>query len=98
MIRKYFLIYYRHGHGTLSVRLSNGNLKQLYVGEWRHNKKHNHGRQYFSDGIYNGEYQCGDRSGNGMMWYNDDNESMYVGQWKRDKHHGPGVLINGLDI
>lgn len=88
------LKYKRNGEGSLRVRLPNGDFQRLCTGEWRNNHKFNHGREYFPDGVYSGEYLNGNRSGNGIMWYYENN-SMYIGHWKLDKHHGAGVLFNG---
>lgn len=87
----------RHGHGVLLLRLPNGDLKRIYVGHWENNQRYNHGRQYYPEGIYNGEWQRGARSGLGMMWMYKD-KSSYMGEWLHDKYHGAGILFEGKSL
>lgn len=88
------LFVFRCGHGTLLRRMSNGDFKRLYVGEWLSNSQSALGRQYFPDGIYNGDWENGLRAGFGIMWYK--TTSSYMGEWKNDKYHGAGVFFDGM--
>lgn len=89
------IILLRNGFGAISSCMPNGDLKRKYIGGWQNDRKSNEGCQYFGDGTYSGEFKNGQRSGNGIMWYN-ENGCMYIGKWKRDKFHGPGTFFNGL--
>ena len=45
----------------------------------------------YEDGIYRGEFFCGERYGKGSMSYK--NGDYYDGKWDRDQRHGLGYLI-----
>lgn len=64
-----------------------------FIGSFRQGTRHGEGQCFYENGIYEGEWQQGDRSGRGIMWYKDG--GLYVGEWKNDAHDGAGVFVKG---
>lgn len=64
-----------------------------FIGSFRKGTRHGEGQRFCENGIYEGEWKQGDRSGRGIMWYKDG--GLYIGEWKNDAHDGAGVLVKG---
>lgn len=64
-----------------------------FIGSFRRGTRHGEGQCFYENGIYEGEWKQGDRSGRGIMWYKDG--GLYIGEWKNDAHDGAGVLVKG---
>ena len=64
----------------------------VYVGEWRDDKRHGKGSDTFSSGHrYSGDFVDGKRHGQGAFTFPDG--EMYVGEWRDDARHGVGTNI-----
>ena len=74
-----------------SFILDNGDI---YVGEWRNNKRDGEGTYTFADGNkYTGEFKNGQSHGEGTFIFGPNSEwagDKYVGEFKLDKFHGEG--------
>ena len=56
----------------------------IYIGEWKHNKRTGYGRYTLSDGrVYEGQFLNGQYSGYGILKQPDGVE--YRGLWREDK-------------
>ncbi|MBR2044104.1 MAG: hypothetical protein IJ946_07175 [Clostridia bacterium] len=63
----------------------------LYEGEVFADVPHGYGKANYGDGCYyEGNWDCGKRSGKGIKRYTD---SIYEGEWRNDKRNGFGKLI-----
>ncbi|MES1902710.1 MAG: MORN repeat-containing protein 3 [Paramarteilia canceri] len=85
----------KDGQGKLyAVQIKNSKLINkflLYDGEWKLNKKHGFGKEYFMDGsYYEGNYEYGCRNGFGIFKHIDG--SIYEGFWKNNARNGNGKL------
>jgi S1-C subfamily serine protease len=70
-----------------TITFANGDI---YVGEWRDNKRNGQGTYTFANGdIYVGEYKDDKRNGQGTVTY--ASGSTYVGRWRDDKRNGQGT-------
>jgi hypothetical protein len=68
-------------------------LRRVYVGGWKSDKKHGQGVYYYPSGdIYDGEWRDGKREGQGTMYYIDGTK--FEGQWQDDKQGGQGKSVD----
>lgn len=65
----------------------------LYEGQWRKLKYHGKGKLYEEDGVYEGQFEDGEKNGIGVKIYN--NENYYNGEWIHDKLTGYGEMRFG---
>ena len=75
----------RNGKGKMIYR-----NRDIYEGDWKHNKKHGKGILYFDKGKYDGEFYKDYFDGEGTLTYNNGN--IYKGKWKKNKKNGKGTL------
>jgi hypothetical protein len=82
----------RDGEGTLWVRLdANSEWVRVYKGEWKEDKRHGRGVNYYSTGdIYDGFFEHGLRSAIGKLFLADG--SRIEGQFRNDQADGWGTL------
>ena len=68
-----------------------------YVGEWKDNKKHGFGIQYFENGNkYEGGWSENKRHGQGTFWVCDAKNKLrreYTGDWETDQKKGRGTMF-----
>jgi len=80
----------RDGYGVLYDK--DNNIK--YKGDWKNDKKHGKGIQYFESGTYSGLFINGLRHGNGKYeWRNGD---IYEGKFKEGHFTGKASFVNNL--
>lgn len=84
--------------GTGSIRSEDriGCSWRKYIGEFKNWKRHGEGRQYYHEGVYDGQWADGLRNGLGIMQFTNGN--LYVGSWKDDKYHGIGTMVYGKSL
>ena len=72
--------------------------KSIFVGSWRNNLRHGHGKCIFADGSeYEGEFQRGFFEGYGVLTYSEARGGgFYAGDWtKGEKKFGMEVRADG---
>jgi hypothetical protein len=83
---------------------ANGNKRflNIYVGEWKDDKQHGKGKMTYENsrspkydygpigGVYDGEWEMGERNGIGM--FTSEDGWAYQGSWKEGRRHGKGVI------
>ena len=63
-----------------------------YNGEYINSEYHGYGVLKFNNGnIYEGEFNCGNRHGQGKMFIK-TNETTYDGGWANNLRHGKGTI------
>lgn len=70
-----------------------------YIGDWKDDHPHGKGKQFYFEGLYDGEFKKGKRHGKGN-WTTHDGKWKYSpiegkqGNWDSDKMHGIGIIID----
>lgn len=79
-----------------NIKFFNGNLKNIYQGEWLGGLPHGKGNFYFANGFeYSGSFQYGLISGKGLMKYS--KKKSYDGDWRDNEFQGYGKIISYND-
>lgn len=84
------------GWGCMKKKGNDGCSVSVYLGQFKNWKRHGEGKQFFSDGVYDGVWALGKRNGLGIMWY--DDKRVYLGNWKDDKYEGIGTMMYGNEL
>ena len=81
---------YQHGWGKITIPSESG--EDVYIGQWKHGRRHGRGKATFADGgSYVGQLKNGHHHGRGKRIFSD--QSSYEGEWKNDRSHGRGTRI-----